>query len=108
MLLSGMGLDPTTSRRWTGAVILLAAVGMVVCGETVLRDRMDPFTTLFYWTWCLVLTSLAIAVALLDVRAVRNRTRREERALFEATLKKIQSELEARPRPPDRSGNGRA
>jgi hypothetical protein len=85
---------------------VLAAVTMVICGETVLRDRMGPLTTLVYWMGCLVLTSLAILVALLDVRALRNRTRLEERALFEATVKKIQSELEARPRPPNRSGNG--
>jgi hypothetical protein len=101
-----MALDPTTRRRWVGAIIVLAAVAMVICGETVLRDRMGPFATLLYWMGCLVLTSLAIVVALLDVRALRNRTRLEERALFESTLKKIQSELEARPRPPNRSSNG--
>jgi hypothetical protein len=99
-----MALDPTKSRRWVGAILVLAAVAMVICGETVLRDRMGPLATLAYWMGCLVLTSLAILVALLDLRALRNRTRLEERALFETTLKKIQSELETRPRPPNQSG----
>ena len=101
-----MALDATARRRWLGAIIVLAAMAMVICGETVLRDRLGPLATLAYWLGCLVLTSLAILVALLDVRALRHRTRREERALFEATLKKIQSEVETRPRPPGRSGNG--
>jgi hypothetical protein len=101
-----MGFDPTARRRWFGAIVLLAALGMVVCGETVLRDRMGPVATLLYWMGCLALTSLAILVALLDVRALRHRSRREERALFEATLKKIQSELKTRPRPTGRSRNG--
>jgi len=101
-----MALDSTARRRWFGAFVVLAALGMVICGETVLRDRMGPVATLLYWIGCLVLTSLAILVALLDVRALGRRTRQEQRALFEATLNKIQSELETRPRPTGRSRNG--
>ena len=33
-------------------------------------------------------------------------TRREQRALFEATLKKIESEARSKPRPPGRTGTG--
>jgi hypothetical protein len=101
-----MALDPNTRRRWIGAVLVLAALGMVVCGETVLRDRLGPLQTLMYWLGCLVLTTLAILVAILDVRALRQRTRREERALFDSTLRKIQSDLETRPQARPRSGNG--
>jgi hypothetical protein len=101
-----MVLDATARRRWFGGIVVSAAVVMVVCGETVLRDRMGPVATLCYWLGCLVLTSVAILVALLDVRALRARTRREERDLFETTLRKIQSELESKSRPPSRSGHG--
>lgn len=101
-----MALDATARRRWFGALVLFAAVVMVICGETVLRDRMGPLTTLAYWLACMVLTGLAILVALLDVRALQVQTRREQRALFEATLKKIESEARSKPRPPGRTGTG--
>jgi hypothetical protein len=100
-----MALDPTARRRWLGAVTLIAALAMVLCGETVLRDRLGPLVTLMYWLVCLILTGLAVMIALLDVRALGRRTRQEQRALFEATLRKIQSEVETKPRPPGRSGN---
>jgi hypothetical protein len=100
-----MVLDSTARRRWFGGIVVLAAMAMVICGETLLRDRMEPLTTLMYWMGCLVLTGLAILVALLDFQALRDRARREERALFESTLKKIQSELEAKPRAPGKSRN---
>jgi hypothetical protein len=95
-----MALDRTLRRRWFGALVLLAAVAMVICGETVLRDRMGPLATLVFWLACMALTGVAILVALLDARALGQRTRQERRALFEATLKQIQSDVSERPHPP--------
>jgi len=93
-----MALDATARRRWFGGVTLLAALVMVVCGETVLRERLGPITSLTFWLVCLVFTSLAIIVALLDVRALQRGIRREQRELFESTLKKIQAEAGNKPR----------
>ena len=101
-----MALDPSSRRRWIGALILLGAMGMLIAGETVLRDRLGPVATLTYWLVCLVLTGGAVMVALLDVRALQRRIRREQRDLFEATLKKIQSEAQAKPRPGSGRHNG--
>jgi ABC-type uncharacterized transport system permease subunit len=95
-----MALDTTARRRWLGAGTLLAALAMVICGETVLRDRLGPLATVIYWLVCLILTSVAIIIALLDFRALGLRTQREQRDLFEATLKTIQSEVQTKPRPP--------
>jgi hypothetical protein len=101
-----MALDANVRRRWFGAIAVLAALAMVIGGETVLRDRLGPFATLIYWLVCLILTGVAVMMAFLDVRALGQRTRQEQRALFEATLKKIKSDVEARPQPPGRNRDG--
>ena len=97
-----MALDATARRRWFGAVMLLAALAMLVCGETLLKERLSPIASLIFWLVCLVFTSLAIIVALLDARALQRRIRQEQRELFESTLKKIQAEAQSKPRQPGR------
>jgi len=59
-----------------------------------------------YWLVCVLLTGLAILIAYLDVRALRYRTRQEQRELFEATLKKIEAEAKERPKDRDRGKGG--
>jgi len=103
-----MTFDATARRRWFGGMMLLAALGMLICGETVLKERLGPIAALIYWLVCLVLTGLAILAAFLDVRALRHRIRQEQRALFESTLKKIQAEAENKGRQTGRSQRGRA
>jgi hypothetical protein len=97
-----MALDATARRRWIGAAILLAALAMVVGGETVLRDRLSPLGTLVYWLVVFLLTGAAILVAFLDLRALRRQTRQEHRELFEEALKQIQAEVQSKPRPGNR------
>ena len=87
-----MGLDATVRRRWLGAAALVAAVGMLVAGETVLDGRLTALGFLFYWLICAVLTGLAIFIAFADVRSLAYRTHREQRALLENTLKEIETE----------------
>ena len=41
-----MALDATARRRWFGAVVLLAALGMLICGETVLRGKLGDSAVL--------------------------------------------------------------
>ena len=87
-----MGLDATARRRWVGGVVLLGAVGMLVCGETILQGRLSAFPFLAYWLVCFVLTGLAMIAALRDLRALQHRTRQQQRELLETTLKQIESE----------------
>ncbi len=96
MLCSGMGVNASTARRWLGALVLAAAVGMLVVGETALKGRLDPLSLFLYWMACLVLTGLAVLIALLDVRSLRRKSREAERDLISTTLKDI--EIEARER----------
>ena len=87
-----MGLDATARRRWIGALALGAALGMLVAGETILKGRLQSTGFLVYWLICFVFTGLAIVVAFLDAHALQHRTRREQRDLFEATLRQIEKE----------------
>ena len=97
-----MALDATARRRWFGAVVLLAALVMLICGVTVLKERLEYVTFVFYWMVCFALTILAIIVAFLDARALQQRTRQEQHDLFATTLKHIQTEARHRPNQQDR------
>ncbi len=71
---------------------------MVILGETILQGRLSAPASLAYWLICMCLTALAMMVALLDLRALRERSREQQRDLFEQTLKNIESEAEVRRR----------
>jgi len=85
-------LNTKARRRWFGALCLLAAIAMLVAGETLLKGRLSAPGFVAYWLVCFVVTVLAIYAALVDARAVRQETQAEQRALFETTLKRIQEE----------------
>ena len=93
-----MGSDTVIVRRWVGAVALLAALAMVICGETVLQERLNGLGFLLYWVICLGLTGCAVAVAFLDVHRLKQVTRTEQRKLFETTVKEIVADAETKPR----------
>ena len=97
-----MALDTTARRRWFGALALLAALGMLICGQTVLSGKLGSLPLMLYWLVCFALTGLAILIAFLDARALQRRTRQEQRDLFEASLREIETEAKARPRRRDR------
>ena len=94
-----MGSSSQTFRRWFGGIFLVAALTMLIAGQTVLKDRFGPVGFVLFWCACLICTSAAIVMALLDLSAVRRRTRDEQRALFESTLQEIarQKELKRKP-----------
>lgn len=85
-----MILDSKSRRRWFGFLCLLASIGMLVVGETALKDRLSALAFLLYWLGCFGFTVLAIFAALADARAVRQETRKQQRALFENTLGQIE------------------
>ena len=92
-----MGLDATARRRWFGGIVLFAALAMLLVGETLLKGRLAGFSFLIYWLVCFVLTTLAIIIAFLDVRALQRRIHQEQRELLETTLKKIEREAKNKP-----------
>jgi membrane protein implicated in regulation of membrane protease activity len=97
-----MVLDATARRRWLGALVLLAALGMLIGGETILKEKLQNLGFILYWLVCLGFTSVAIVIAFLDARALQRRTHQEQHDLFDTTLKQIETEAKARPRRPNR------
>jgi len=92
-----MDLDATARRRWFGGIVLFAALAMLLVGETLLKGRLAGFSFLIYWLVCFALTTLAIIIAFLDVRALQRRIHQEQRELLETTLKKIEREAKNKP-----------
>jgi hypothetical protein len=99
---AAMARDVTARRRWFGALLLLAALGMLICGQTVLQGRLGNLAFIAYWLVCFAFTSLAILIAFVDARALRHRVRQQQRDLFEATLRDIADEAKTKSRRPDR------
>jgi hypothetical protein len=93
-----MVADAITRRRRLGAVLLVAALALLVAGQTVLKNRLHGLGFLLYWLACFLLTGAAILVAYLDALALRQRTRREARELLQSTLDEIETDARKKPR----------
>jgi len=93
-----MGLDARARRRWFGAIALGTALVMLIAGETGLKGRLSALGFLLYWLVCFALTSVAIFAAFLDVRALQNQIRREQKDLLDTTLRKIEKEAKGKGR----------
>jgi hypothetical protein len=78
-------------RRWLGTFCLAMAAGLLIWGQTVLKPHLEGVLYLIYWSLCFLFTIGAIFIALLDVRAVRRRTREEQRNLIQRTLQETDS-----------------
>lgn len=91
-----MTFDSTARRRILGALFLLAALAMLVGGETVFKERLSPVQSLVFWLCCLLFTLLAIWVAFRDFRALTQRVSKDQRELFESTLSKIESDARSK------------
>ena len=77
-------------RRWLGLLFLSLAFGMLIWGQTVLRDRLHKVAFLIYWAICFLFTLAAIVTALLDVRATRKRAQVEHNELVRRTLEELE------------------
>jgi membrane protein implicated in regulation of membrane protease activity len=74
-------------RRWFGVFFLIVAAGMLIWGQTFLRPWLSGLGFVAYWLACLVFTGLAMLTALLDIWAVRRRTRDQHRDLLRHIFK---------------------
>lgn len=101
MLTSLVSLQATSRLRWMGGLLLLAALAMLIAGETLLKQRLEGVVFLLYWLLCFLFTGAAMIVACLVARAVRHKSRNEARELIEKTLGKIQSDVQQSPRRAD-------
>ena len=85
-----------TRRRWFGVICLLAAIVMLILGQTLLENRLQPLSLFVYWSICFILTGIAACVALIDASHVRAEQRDAQRALIENTLREIEREKRSR------------
>src|SRR5262245_35885187 len=76
-------------RRWLGMFCLAVSAGMLIWGQTVLKPHLEGVPFLIYWAICFLFTMGAIFIALIDLRAVRRRLRKERRDLVERAMKEL-------------------
>ena len=84
------------TRRWFGGICLLAAIVMLIGGETLLKNRLPPLGLVVYWSICFILTGIAAVVAVIDASRVRAEQRDAQRTLIENTLQEIEREKRSR------------
>jgi len=74
-------------RRWTMAILLLVALGMMAIGlsglQPWLEPREHPARFLLFWAICGWFTLTALLLALLDLLMLRARNRQARRAMRE-------------------------
>ena len=70
-----MSNNPEIRRRRLGAIFLSMALGILIAGETVLRDRLGKVGFVIFWLACFACTLLAMLMAVLDAAAIRRRAR---------------------------------
>src|SRR5437773_4366614 len=78
--MSGNAAD--ARRRWFGVFFLIIAAGMLIWGQTILKPHLEGAGFVIYWLACMGFTALAMLSALLDVWAVRRRSRHQQRRLL--------------------------
>jgi hypothetical protein len=99
-----MPMDPADAqRRWFGLFFLILAGGMLIWGQTVLRAHLEGAGFVIYWLACMGFTALAMVMALLDIRAVRRRTRDQQRDLLQHIFEEGEPGRENEGDKPDRN-----
>ena len=88
-------------RRWFGVFFLLIAAGMLIWGQTILKPHLEGIGFVLYWLACLAFTGLALLTALLDIWAVRRRTREQQRDLLQRIFDEAESNKENKTNEPD-------
>ncbi len=88
-------------RRWFGVFFLIIAAGMLIWGQTILKPRLEGVGFVIYWLVCMGFTALAMLTALLDIWAVRRRTRDQHRDLLRRIFDERSSTKENKRDEPD-------
>ena len=89
-------------RRWFGVFFLLIAAGMLIWGQTILKPYLTGIGFVVYWLVCMGFTGLALVTALLDIWAVRRRTREQQRDLLQRIFDEAESNKKNNTNEPDR------
>lgn len=90
-----MALSSTARRRILGSLFLLTALAMLILGQTVLWDRLVGVDFVFYWMACVIMTGLAVLTAILDFRALVQRSYKEQHDLLVSAIQDIEKDAGA-------------
>lgn len=93
-------------RRWLGLFFLTVSAGLLLCGQTFLRPHLEGFAFAVYWLCCFGFTFVTLAIALLDVRAVRRRLLEEYRQQQAELLQRTLEDVERLGKRPPGGGTG--
>ena len=74
---------------------------MLIWGQTILKPYLEGMGFVLYWIACLAFTGLALITALLDIWAVRRRTRKQQRDLLQRIFNEVESNEENKTNKPD-------
>jgi membrane protein implicated in regulation of membrane protease activity len=88
-------------RRWFGVFFLLIGAGMLIWGQTIFKPYLEGLGFVLYWLACMAFTGLALLTALLDIWAVRRRTRQQQRDLLQRIFDEGESNEENKTNEPD-------
>ena len=88
--------------RYVGAVFLSCCAVMVVLGATILAERLRGPQFLLYWSWCLLLTVVAIVISLWDMLLVRRASKRSRQELFQRQFMSEDFTKKLRKKPPEK------
>ena len=88
-------------RRWFGVFFLLIAAGMLIWGQTILKPYLVGIGFVVYWLACMAFTGLALLTALLDIWAVRRRTREQHQDLLQRIFDEAEANDENKTNEPD-------
>jgi len=90
-----MPVNPVDARRrWFGVFFLMLAAGMLIWGQTILKPYLEGLWFVIYWLACMGFTALAMLTALLDIWAVRRRTRAQQRELLQHIFDEVEPNQE--------------
>lgn len=84
-----MVFTPGTVLRGLATVCLAVSVGMVIVGESLLKERLRAEAFIYYWLVCITFTFLTMLIALADFWIARRRLHREQKELFQEALRMI-------------------
>ena len=74
---------------------------MLIWGQTILKSYLEGIGFVLYWLACMAFTGLALLTALLDIWAVRRRTREQQRDLLQRIFDEGEPNEENKPNEPD-------
>ena len=74
---------------------------MLIWGQTILKPYLVGIGFVLYWLACMAFTGLALLTALLDIWAVRRRTREQQRDLLQRIFNEVESNEENKTNKPE-------